>query len=320
MNITPRPITASDHVDQSRDASGLQKWSRSSRTVDFIMSVLGWFTIPVEVFLRRDFGQRWFTAVNFYAGLLLLTIFATLQYVISLLWEWLHNLIDGIISSVNPFYTAEVYTLADRLMDRSMLFIVIAYMLAGSYHLFKIWWRNRANIALHSFSDGTSLLEPVAAILMQLLNIVTAPMVSLFIILLPKSQRTEIPQPSLIKDKTAFANMVLEPLLLFLFAIKLHGIVSLWLFISAAALAIHASWRETAKLNKILDFRDSILDARAMMQLRSETQQSSVQQEMIQQAAETLRDAPQITSRIGEQYPDLIDIIEEMNTHKSLES
>lgn len=317
MNITPRPITASDHVDQSRDASGLHKWSRSSRTVDFIMSVLGWFAIPVEVFLRRDFGQRWFTAVNFYAGLLLLMIFATLQYVISLLREWLHNLIDSIISSVNPFYTSAIYSFVDRLMDRSMLFIVIAYMLVGSYHLFKIWWRNRANIALHSFSDGTSRLEPVAAGLMQFLNIVTAPMVSLFVQLLPKDQRVEIPKPSLINDKTAFANVVLEPLLVFILAIKLHGIVSLWLFISAIALAIHASWRETAKLNKILDFRDSILDARAMMQLRNETQQPSVQQEVIQQVAATLRDAPQITSRVGEQYPDLMDIIEELNTNSN---
>lgn len=317
MSITPRPITASDHVDQSRDTSGFRKWSRSSRIVEFIMLILGWFTTPVEVFLRRDFGQRWFTTVNFYAGLMLLLMFATLQYLISLLWEWLRNLMHSILSSVNPLYIPEEYDLSDRLMDSSMVFIIIAYILMGTYHLFKIWWRNKANLALHSFSDGTSRLEPVAAWLMQILNILTDPLVKLFLLLVPKRQRIDIPQPSLINDKTAFANTILEPLLLLILAIKLHGIVSLWLFISAVTLAIHASWRETAKLNKILDFRDSILDAKTMMQLRSETQHPTVQQEMIMQAATTLQDAPQITSRMEENYPDLMDIIEEMNGVKT---
>lgn len=282
------------------------------------MLVLGWFTTPVEVFLRRDFGQRWFTVVNFYAGLFLLLMFATLQFFISVLWEWLHNWIDSILSSINPLYEPEPYDFSDRLMDRSMVFIVMAYLILGSYHLFKIWWRNKANIALHSFNDGTSRLEPVAAWLMQVLNILAAPLVKLCLLFIPKQQRTEIPQPSLINDKSVFANTILEPLLLLILAIKLHGIVSLWLFVSAVTLAIHASWRENAKLNKILDFRDSILDAKAMIQLRSETEQPTIQQEMMQQVAITLQEAPQITTRMEEQYPDLMDIIEELNGNKSL--
>jgi hypothetical protein len=316
-NITPRPITASDHTDHSRDASGLNKWSRSSRTVDFIMSVLGWFAIPVEVFLRRDFGQRWFTTVNYYAGLFLLLILATIQYVIIGIVDFFRNLINDFVSSIDPFYEGEYYENEDGLMDYSMSLLLIAYLLIGAYHLFKIWWRNRTNTALHSFSDGTSRLEPLAGFLMKLINPIVAPLLQVCVFLLPKKQRGDDSVPELIADRTAFANTVVEPLLLLFLAYKLNGMVSFWLFISAIALAIHASWRETAKLNKILDFRDSIFDAKAMMQLRTETQQATPQQEMMQQVAVTLRDAPQISSRMVEQYPDLMDIIEDLNNDKS---
>ena len=315
-NITPRPINASDNIDQSRDASGFNKWSRKSRTVDFIMSFLGWFTIPVEVFLRRDFGQRWFTTVNYYAGLFLLLILATIQYVIIVIVDFFRNLINEFVSSIDPFYEGDYYENEDGMMDYSMSLLLIAYLLMGAYHLFKIWWRNRTNTALHSFSDGTSRLEPLAGFLMSLINLMAAPLLQVCIFLLPKKQRSDNPMPDLISNRTAFANTVVEPLLLLFLAYKLHGMVSLWLSISAVSLAIHASWRETAKLNKILDFRDSIFDAKAMMQLRSETQQVNIQQEMMQQVAVTLRDAPQISSRMAEQYPDLMDIIEDMNNDR----
>ena len=316
--ITPRPIYASDTIDHSRDASGFNKWSRKSRTVDFIMSFLGWFTVPVEVFLRRDFGQRWFTPVNYYAGLFLLLILAVIQYLIIVVVDFFRTLINDIVSSINPFYEGEQYEVEDGLLDHSMLLILLLYLLMGGYHLFQIWWRNRHNVALHSFSDGTSRLEPLAGFLMKLINPAAAPLLNICAFLLPKKQRSEAPMPELINNRTAFANTVVEPLLLFFLATKASGMVSLWLFISAVALAIHASWRETAKLNKVLDFRDSILDAQAMMQLRAETsQQPTIQREIINQAAETLRDAPNITSRMTEQYPDLMDVIEDLNRDKS---
>ncbi len=314
--ITPRPIYASDTIDHSRDASGFAKWSRKSRTVDFIMSFLGWFTIPVEVFLRRDLGQRWFTPVNYYAGLFLLLILGVIQYLIIAVVEFFRSLINDIVHSINPLYEEEYYEAEDGVLDHSMFLILMAYLLMGGYHLFKIWWRNRHNIALHSFSDGTSRLEPLAGWLIKLINPIAVPLLQLCAFLIPKTQRTEEPMPELITDRTAFANTVVEPLLLFFLATKASGLVSLWLFISTVALAIHASWRETAKLNKVLDFRDSILDAQAMMQLRSETTQNHMQREIIQQAAVTLREAPQINSRMAEEYPDLMDIIEDLNRDK----
>ncbi len=317
MKITPRPITATDEIDQSRDISGVNKWGRSSRTVGFVMFILGWFTIPVEVLLRRDFGQRWFTVVNFYTGLLLLFIFATLQYAIVAIGRWIQGLLTGLASAVNPFYSPTGQTFTDRIMDKSMMFFLLAYILMGTYHLFKIRWRARTNTALHSFDDGTSRIEGLAGHLMRLINALAAPVVWLYISLIPKRQRQGMPMPKLINDRAAFTNTVAEPLLLFVLAVWLHGMVSLWLYISAFALAIHANWRETAKLNKILDFRDSVMEAKVMMELKNNVEQPTPQNILIQQAAITMKDNPQLAPQMAEQYPDLMSIIEEMNQDRS---
>lgn len=313
MKITPRPVTASDRVDQSRDISGMNKWAQSSRTVGFIMLVLGWFTIPAEVFLRRDFGQRWFTVVNFYAGLFLMFIFATLQYILVAIWSGIHDFVSRIASAINPFHTEDETTFTDQVMDRSMLFLLIAYMVMGSYHLFKIWWRNRTNTALHSFDDGTSRCEPLAGLMIGLINAVASPFVSLYMRLLPAKQRIGMAKPKLINDRTAFTNTAFEPLLLLFLAFWFHGIASIWVFFTAIAVAIHANWKETARLSKILDFRDSVIEAKAMMHLKDETMQNSASGRVMQQAAETIKDSPTVAAQVGQQYPDLMSIIDEMN-------
>lgn len=323
MKITPRPVTIEDENDKSRDIGGVNKWARSSRTIGFIMFILGWFTIPIEVLLRRDFGQRWFTMVNFYAGAFLLLLFAGLQYFVTVIWEFVVGFIESILENFFSYDAHYYKPLFADLMDKSMMYILLAYMVLGSYHLFKIWWRNRANIALHSFDDGTSRLEPLGGLLMQVINAIAVPFVALYVSLLPKGQRGSIDIPQLIQDRTAFTNTAVEPFLLFALAIKLNGVLSLWLFISAIATTIHANWKETAKLNKILDFRDSVIEAKVMMQLRNGTVQTAVSPAsnaptfLMQQAAESIKDNPQVAPQMAGQYPDLMSIIEDMNQDRS---
>lgn len=308
MRITPRPLTASDDFDQSRDIAGMNKWRQSSRTIGFIMFILGWFTIPVEVFLRRDFGQRWFTALNFYAGLFLLLIFAMVQYVLAALWGGMQDFFSRLASAINPFHTQEEPTFTDGIMDKSMMLLLITYILIGSYHLFKIWWRNKANTALHSFDDGTSRFEPLAGYLMRLLNWLAVPFVAIYRRLLPKAQRT-MAAPKLISDRTAFTNTVFEPLVLLLLSFWFQGITSVWLFISTIALTIHANWKETAKMNKILDFRDSMVEAKTMRQFRENAESAATTSNAAQP---TQHNNPTATPQHGPQYPDLRNIIEQM--------
>lgn len=308
MKITPRPIDHTDEIDKSRDVAGINKWSRSSRTIGFFMFLLGWFTIPVEVLLRRDFGQRWFTAVNFYTGLLLLAIFATIQLIMQIVWIWLKEIVGALANAVNPFYTEPYPSYIDRLMDKSMLIVMVLYVLFGTYHRFKIWWRSRTNTYLHSFDDGTSRLEPIAGLLMRVLNISAIPFIWCYRHLLPKKQRKDIPMPKLIQDRTAFANTVVEPLTLFILAWFLKGTASVWLGISAFALAIHANWKETAKLNKILDLRDSMMEAQVMRHMKNKETQSSKKKATTSKIINT----HQIMHQTTPDYPDVRDIIEAM--------
>ncbi len=323
MKITPRPVTAGDRVDQSRDISGFNKWAQSSRTVSFVMLVLGWFTIPAEVFFRRDFGQRWFTATSFYAGFFLMLMFASIQYVVAVVWDGIKEFISRIAAVINPFHTDQEVTMVDRVMDKSMVIFLVIYFFMGAYHRFKIWWRNRANTALHSFDDGTSRFEPIAGLLIKLINVIGIPFVFLVLLLVPRKQRKGRKIPKLINDRSAFTNTVFEPMLLLVLAFWMAGIASIWLFISAVAVAIHANWKETARLSKILDFRDSILEAKVMVQLNDETAGTSTPSRIMQQAAETIKSAPHILPHISQQYPDLSSIIEGMNqekTHQKIES
>lgn len=313
MKITPRPIDPTDEIDKSRDIAGFNKWARSSRTIGFLLFILGWFTIPAEVLLRRDFGQRWFTAVNFYTGLLLLVMFAAIQAIIGGIWGWLQNFIAGIAGAINPFYTKPEPSYFDMFMDRSMLFVILLYILLGSYHRFKIWWRIRTNTNLHSYDDGTSRLEPLAGLLMRVVNLVAVPFVWFYRLLIPRKQRKDMPMPKLVNDRTAFANAVVEPLVLFTLAFQATGTISVWLFITAIALAIHAHWKETAKLTKILDFRDSMIEAQVMMQLKEQVQQGKTSSVVVSKTAVTMKDNLAVVSPNISTYPNLAEIIEEMN-------
>jgi hypothetical protein len=308
MKITPRPIAVSDEIDKSRDIGGFNRWARSSRTISFIMLILGWFTIPAEVLLRRDFGQRWFTVINFYAGLFLMLIFSLLQFAFNRVWDAIQGLITSVATAISPSYEPPESS-TDGATDWSMFFLLVVYVLLGGYHLFKIWWRKKTNTALHSFDDGTSRLEPLGRLLLRPVNTVSIPMLSLSMRLIPKKQRVVNTAPTLIEDATVFTDTILEPVAFLFLAWRLHGMASLWLFLTAIAVAIHANWKETARQSKILDFRDSMIEANVMRELKDGAGKA-----MGENASRNPNAAPLNTVRpVAIQYPNLMTIIEEMN-------
>lgn len=324
MKLTPRQVDLTDHVDHSRDISGFNKWAQSSRTIGFLLLLLGWFTIPVEVFLRRDFGQRWFTAVNFYTGLFLLLIFATAQHLWHALWDKIQGYVLNLWSMINPYYTQpEPDDFLDGLMDASMLLVLTAYIIIGGYHLFKVWWRNRTDTALHSFDDGTSRFEWLAGLVMKIVNILAIPLVYLGVFLIPSRQRKSKPVPRLINDRSSFANTVVEPLLVFYLAMQVSGMLGLWLLFSAIALTIHANWKETAKKNKMLDFRDSMIEAKVMAELRHAMANPAVAKPVKLKKGQAQPAVSQAAVQVTELkpadtlYPDLTNIIEQMYTERS---
>jgi len=271
----PMPAMMQPDIDKSRNVTGgFNMWAQQFPMLNFIMFIFGWFTVPIEVLFRRNFGQRWLTVINFYAGLLVLGAFTV--------WQTLSSAMGGYSSSHNSHNNsyqnnvpmgagAHMETVPydqtpagpsfwDSFMDKSMFFFLLLYLAFSSYHFFRIWWRNRTNTLLHSFEDGKSWFEPIAALLMMFVNIIAIPVIRLYMLLLPKKERERSQSvPPLIDDITAFTNTVFEPLLLLILAFIFHGTTRTWLLISAPALAVYANFKETAKLNKMLDFMDTVI-------------------------------------------------------------
>ena len=110
-------------------------------TTNFLMNlsavlriVMGWWTLTLEVFIRRDFGERYFTITRvFLAGLLLA------GYII---WggSWLRLLfqVQG---------------------DFFILLVLPAFLLMVIYHFRRIRQRQKGGIQWHSMSFGISRLE-----------------------------------------------------------------------------------------------------------------------------------------------------------------
>lgn len=57
--------------------------TRRGRRLPLVYTALGLFTVPVEVLLRRNFGQRWLTPANFLGGLFILGLFAGIEWALS---------------------------------------------------------------------------------------------------------------------------------------------------------------------------------------------------------------------------------------------
>lgn len=305
--ITPKPLVNSDTINKARDVSGLRKWSRESRLMGRMMLILGWFTIPAEVILRRKFGYRWFTPMSFYVGLILLVVLDYLEYGMVYIRRWIANL-DAIW---NPFYSTEAMPNYDAL--KFLNNCACLYFVLGIFQLIMRWWRSRTNVELHSYDDGISRLEIPGRILMELFNAMADPVVSLFFHFSRASKKGGLKEPpELIGDRFAFTNTVIEPAAILVAAYYCPGTIpTAWLVITALSVAIYANMKETAKRTRVLDFKDSMLEAKAMAALRSGMQTT---EKKPSSTAKKEKLKPIQSKALS--YPDLKVIIEEMNREK----
>ncbi|MCO5946722.1 hypothetical protein [Mucilaginibacter flavidus] len=313
--LITQPFVHGEVTNKSRHVTGLHKWARTSRLVGTLMLILGWFTIPFEVILRRDFGQRWFTPINFYLGLLLVFVFALLQETYVAVWGRIQSIFSyiGFISSVTP---KEELQKAQTDMMAIMGYFLLAYVLMGLYHLFKIKWRNQSNTPIHSYDDGTSRLRWLGIVLMWVLNVLSIPYMAVCFLLIPRKQRQGKTFPVLISNQQAFTDVFVEPALIFTLAYNTSQIVSFWLYLSGFAVLVHAHWKEMARRNKMLDFQDGKVEAELMRELRNSTAQEKAQQAQWWKAAKGVQPNLQPASQTAIRYPDLMGIIEEMNREK----
>ena len=120
-----------------------QAWAGMIPGLGLMNYVLRLLTVPIEVFLRRDFGERHFTRINFIGGLIILII-------------W--NLISGLFGML-----AGGFSITNMLFNRGgadtaswMGGIIYLYVFVGILHFLTIWWKDITGKPVHSFSAGRS--------------------------------------------------------------------------------------------------------------------------------------------------------------------
>lgn len=105
-----------------------------------IRIVMSWSTITLEVFIRREFGERYLSFGRMILGWLTIRFFLSIANLRNT-FSWVPG-VSSLASEVT--------------INRGF---VTCYMLLCLVHLFRVWQRNRAGIPWHSHSFGVSWLE-----------------------------------------------------------------------------------------------------------------------------------------------------------------
>lgn len=293
---------------------GYEQWAKNFPLLNTIMHFLQWFTVPAETFLRRDFGQRYYTKINFYVGLLIMVWFNFLQEI--------GGFLGRVVSGFNQRSYGEEISLIDKFFAKMPLLMLLAYIALGSYHFFKIRWRNHNGMYDHSFEDGTSRLTGLASVFMGLVNAISKPISIIYMRFLSEKERSAGDKvPPLFTDLSAFTKGFFEPFFLFVLAIVFAviggGFISIWLIYSFFALAIFSNWKETQKLNKLLDIRDNMVDSSDLQRaMKGEPTEriTPAQKEIVQQIAQKVEENPVSAQQVKDDYPDLMQMMEEMHS------
>ena len=221
---------------------------------------LGWFTVPTEILFRRNFGARWLTPINFFAGLLVMVLFAGLQYLLhwhlTAFLEWLELYENAT--------TPETYTRTEWLLAHSMFGFLALYVLLGWVHFFRMWWRRGIKAPAHSFDDGTSWFEPLGKLLMFPINLLAAPFVYVGMLFLPRHER-RVRAPWWLRNITSFTNIFVDPLVLLVLAFLLKDVTGVWLCISAVATFFYAIEKHRIRRAMKQDLSDNIIEAEMLM-------------------------------------------------------
>lgn len=329
-----RPM--SENENKMLLTGSLSFWMERTPMLGLVIWVLAIFCVPVGVLFRRNFGQRWLSVPNFQMGFIVTLIFATAQGLSGSLRQ----------SFRQPSYQDSWFQRApiqekpveppfsDTLIANSLYIILLIYVLLGIYHLFIIWWRDKTNKPVYSYSNGTSHFEILAEGFMDVLNIITKPFLRLLMLTLPVAERAKFGHrvPLLFSDVPRFTNTVFEPLIMMILAVVFFNFgaasAGMFFFFSAVSVTIITQLRYDVDDNKKFDMRDSSIssvgkselsdyiekgEAGVIAQLKEATANETSQRKIVKpKIAEDIPVAPPPKKKVDSL--DFMDIIEEMNT------
>jgi len=287
---------------------GYDALSSAMPFLDLFLFFLHWFTVPIEAFLRKNFGERYFSQMNFLAGFIVLGF-----------WTIVIGGIAAIFHDSSPTGTGKILNQLGAAMfaslngfSISMFLVWLLYIGFSIYHFLHIWWRNRTGESLHTLDPGTSRLEPLGGWLMRWVNVPLSAMIRMASQALPAHQREklDIILPVL-DDRRAFTERFVEPFVvyglgMFLFA-NGFGVLGLWVMFSGMALATYTNFRYDAERHSLLDMRDQILESTHMSAaMQGESGRMRVKQSTqrtIEEIAKEVKNKPEVMQTIQQEQP-----------------
>ncbi|GAB3226366.1 hypothetical protein GCM10027423_63160 [Spirosoma arcticum] len=271
--------------------------------------VLGLLTVPVEVFLRRDFGERYFSRMNFIGGLIIL-----------ILWS-LVSKIFGLINMFNPL--AWLLNRGGSSDTASGMSGVIKwYIIFSIGHFVFMWWKDTMGNPVHSYSSGRSWLLPIGRGLMFVLNLVLDMIVKVIFEITPGADKERLPSIlPVLRDPDTFTERFVEPFAVFIWAFLCFSFgqytMAWWLIFSVMALNLYTGMRHQAERGVFLDYRDQMIDARFYrMFLSGESKKGSssgAKEKMVQETAREVEKNPDVLPIIEAQNPSLARAIERIS-------
>ena len=204
-------------------------------------------SVTVEVFLRKNMGQRFFNGINFYAGM---TVFA--------MFSIIFNMVSAFGNAFNKEGSAS-----------ALIFLIwLLYLIMAIYHFLYQWWRDETGKPVHSLFMGYPRLEPLSRLIMNIANKLLSIPLGMLAKLMPEEERQKMTGEPVLTDSVSFTYRVVEPLVLMtlsvIMTIHFSGIVGLWLLVSTIALTYQVNVTLEMERHEILDIRDQALEAMEM--------------------------------------------------------
>lgn len=208
-----------------------------------VYTVLGWASIGIETFLRKNFGERYYTPLNFFVGYLFLS---SMMFTSSIF-----NALQGGFMPETPND------------DKVFLPFLISflYLCVGAYHFWMMWVKRQMVRHEYSYHDGDSHLVGLGEVIMRVLNPVII-MVAKFLaaITVSKKDREALAinldfLPPLY-DPEEFTKKWVEPVFVILIGL-IPGIPLVWALISALAIGVHSRMSYLTLRKLQLDSRDA---------------------------------------------------------------
>lgn len=290
-------------------------WAEQQPALNFIATVLEWFSITVEVFLRRDFGERYFNRSKVTSGFLVIAIWSFLSKVGSGLSRPTMSLFQSEEPPPEPSFS---------LGGAAATLILLLYLVLCGYHSFSIWWRNSTGRPLHSWDAGKSWLTPIGQLIMVGANKLMGLFCRIFAFTLPPDQRASLMQspPPAMNDAVLFTERYIEPLTVFALALVCMkfdvGALGSWLLLSTAGLLFWTNIRHEKEREEMLDMRDSLIKSRYMTEaiIHGETDGLRIKsnvKEIVQQMSIQAAAAPETMEQFRQGAPSLANAMEALN-------